>query len=90
MTRSMTKVLTPEEYAARHKQAFRVAFDFLNAHFPPEPDSTWWTRLSEECCEVYNAHPDNMLLVQLLAGILCYLEEESKLRGKAKYEIDDQ
>ena len=44
---SVAEIKTPQEYADQHKRAFREGFNFLNAHFPPVFDSTWW----EKCCQ---------------------------------------
>lgn len=80
MTGSIEKILTPKEYADRHKKAFRVAYDFLNAHFPPEFNSTWWSKAAADIGEV--AHDVDELTMQLLLGVWAYLEAESKLRSE--------
>lgn len=70
--------LKPQEYAAMHKRAFREAFDFLNAHFPPQFDSEWWVRTYKDITEILKKDPENPLLKQLLEGIIIYMDDESK------------
>ena len=79
--------MTPEEYAKKHKAAFRTAFDFLNRHFPPGTDPEWWT---QACADVSkeNDLADNNLATELLLAVYNYLEVEYKERRKADG-IDD-
>lgn len=70
--------MTPEEYAKAHKQAFRVAFDFLNAHFPPGPEPEWWEQTARDASA---ASGDNELTLRLLIGVLDYLDYEWKRRN---------
>jgi hypothetical protein len=84
MTRSEEKVdsgpLSPEDYAKRHQKAFRVAFDFLNAHFPPEDDKDWWEKTAMEASEVYALGGYDFLQMELLVGVCNYLEYEDEKR----------
>ena len=82
----MSGILTPEEYATRHKQAFRSAFDYLNTHFPPKHDANWWGITSIDGSTEYAKHEDNRLLLYLLSAAVQYLEDETKLR---KEETDE-
>lgn len=75
-----SKIVTPQEYADRHKKAFREAFDFLNAHFPPVFSDDYFAKVVEDVTVVEAKDPNNPLLVHLLSGIFCYLDDESKLR----------
>lgn len=75
----MSKILSPQEYVARHKQAFRVAFDYLNAHFPPGEGSEWWEQTAKDASDAYMPG-DNKLLRELLIGVYTYIEEEYKIR----------
>ena len=74
--------MTPEEYYARHQQAFRCAFDFLNKHFPPGDDPEWWVQFSEDIKNADDAQHGNQLATFLLIGVLDYLNEEYKRRKK--------
>lgn len=82
------RILKPEEYAARHKQAFRAAFDYLNDHFPPETDPEWWQRLAKDCSAVSIVCGENKLVIGLLIGVMDYLENEMKLRREKDGEAD--
>lgn len=74
--------MTPEEYVQRHKKAFRVAFDYLNDHFPPGEDDDWWERAAMDASRVYAENGCDPLQLQLLAGVCEYLETEWKERRK--------
>ena len=74
--------MSPEEYAKRHQKAFRAAFDFLNAHFPPGDNLGWWDQVAKDCADVCDSMPGNTLIIGLLTGIMHYLEDEYKLRRK--------
>lgn len=74
------KTLSPEEYAKRHKDAFRCAFLFLNAHFPPGTEPEWWEGASRDVSAASESEGDNVLVMKLLAGVYDYLESEYKLR----------
>jgi len=71
--------MTPEEYYATHQKAFRTAFDFLTSHFPPGTDSEWWEGTAKDAQIVANNQKET-LTWGLLAGVLNYLEYESKRR----------
>lgn len=78
--------MTPEEYAKEHQKAFRTAFDFLNAHFPPEEDDAWWDKTAKDCSATSLAANESKLAIELLCGIMDYLGFEYKRRyqdGKA-------
>ena len=72
--------MTPEEYAKMHQKAFRVAFDFLNAHFPPGSDDEWWLRSARELADTSVAAGENKLVIELLNGVFSYLSDECKRR----------
>lgn len=78
--------MTPEEYAKEHQKAFRTAFDFLNAHFPPAENPEWWDQAAKDCSAASITAGEGKLTIQLLCGIMNYLGEEYKRRyqnGKA-------
>lgn len=82
------KILTPEEYAKRHKESFRCAFDFLNSHFPPPTDPDWWLKAAEDVSKASISCGENRLVIGLLMGVYDYLDEEYKLRRKENGEAD--
>ena len=65
-------------YDARHKQAFRIAFDALNEAFPPEDTAEYWERTYERLKGIYNHHRDNPLCKALMVAIVNYLGEVVK------------
>ena len=73
-------IVSPEQYVARHKRAFRVAFDYLNAHFPPTADDEYWDKAVKDLGECVRAEKDEPLASELLIAIFSYLEKEYKLR----------
>ena len=73
-------ILSPEQYVSRHRRAFRVAFDYLNAHFPPTLDGEYWNRAAIDVGEACFAEGNDPLVTELLAGVYSYLSKEYKLR----------
>lgn len=69
-------------YEARHKQAFRIAFDALKEVWPPENSVEYFEKTNERLKEIYMAHIDNPLCKQLVLGVAMYL-------GDAAKEIDE-
>ena len=41
-----------QEYIARHKKAFRVAFDTLQKLWPPKNDPEWFVTVAGPACEL--------------------------------------
>ena len=73
--------LNPEAYMAKHKKAFRVAFDYLNAHFPPQESADWWVQAASDMADAVNPGVgDNPLTAELVLGVYNYLEKEWKKR----------
>ena len=70
----------PEEYAAYHKLVFRIAFDFLIAHFPPQEDPEWWKQFSLDTETASNKAKGGKLIDGMLVAIGDYLEDEYKKR----------
>ena len=73
---------TPGDYAAIHKQAFRIAFDFLNEHFPPEHTPEWWEKTANDVTLIGNMYGENRAAVRLVGAMFEYLEEVDKERTK--------
>lgn len=75
----------PEEYAAYHKMVFRIVFDFLNAHFPPEVDTAWWEKFSEDIGKASDDAKGGSLVNGMLMAVADYMEEEWRKRKKAGF-----
>ena len=78
----MADIYSPQEYIIVHKTAFREAFNFLSAHFPPVHSEEWWTQTMKEMAELDSRYKEEPLLRELLLAITAYLEKESRLRKK--------
>ena len=72
--------MTPEEYAKEHQKAFRTAFDFLNAHFPPAEDPVWWDQTAKDCSAASVKAGEGVLTTELLTSVMIYLGKEYKRR----------
>lgn len=72
--------MTPEEYAKVHQKAFRCAFDFLNAHFPPGDTDEWWIQTAKDCSAASVAFGETPIVIELLGGVMNYLGTEYKRR----------
>lgn len=76
----MERIKTPAEYAEAHPKAFRCAFDFLRAHFPPGNTLEWWEATNNDASLAAGSLKNDVLATKLLIGVLDYLEYEFKLR----------
>lgn len=73
-------ILTPAEYVQQHRDSFRIAFDFLNSHFPPDDSLSWWEQTAKDASESSIKAAENKLVIGLLIGIMDYLEDEWRQR----------
>lgn len=64
--------MTQEQLQA--KRAFRIAFDFLNAHLPAEGGEDYWLKTAEDMGEACRAANSDPLAVELLAAGYGFLE----------------
>ena len=78
--------LTPQEYADRHKRAFREAFNFLNAHFPPHEETEWWDRAAKDLQDMDIEDQHNPLLIELICAVYNYIGQEAKMKEEQKGE----
>ena len=62
-------------FQTQHKQAFRIAFDFLNACFPPTREETYWESTVELFKHRLEDNRFNPLVKHLLLGAYNYLGE---------------
>lgn len=69
------------EYATAHKKAFRTAFEFLTHHFPPENTEEYWKKVAEDCGNICASTGEEPLTVQLVSGVVNYLDQECKAGG---------
>lgn len=58
----------------RAKRAFRIAFDFLNAHLPVAGGEDYWLKTAEDLGEACRAADNDPLAVDLLAAGYGFLE----------------
>ena len=58
----------------RAKRAFRIAFDFLNAHLPVEGGEAYWLKTAADVGEACRAADSDPLAVDLLAAGYGFLE----------------
>lgn len=65
-------------YDARHKQAFRVAFDALKEVWPPENTVAYFEKTGERLKEIYTQYHDNPLCRELLLAVYNYLGKAVK------------
>lgn len=85
MTSDSTQtLLSQKEYSERHKKAFRVAFDFLNGHFPPSSDPDWWDNTILDASKAITGNDDFNLTRDLIFTIFDYIDRECKLRMDLK------
>ena len=73
-------ILSASEYVTRHKQAFRTAFDYLNAHFPPEENEDWWMHAADQAALAIRNSDGNKLVENLVFAVFDYVEDECKKR----------
>ena len=79
--------MTPDQYALVHQKAFRTAFDFLNAHFPPAENDEWWLKMAEDCGTA-SASANSPLATELLTGVVNYINNEF-MRRKNNGSVQD-
>lgn len=76
------------EEAARtkklHQVAFREAFNFLEAFYPPRDDEEYWVKAAEECGRAATEHDGNPLIIPLMVTMMDYLGEVWKERHNGK------
>lgn len=75
--------MTPEEYVKSHQKAFRLAFDFLNTHFPPGNDEEWWVKAAQDASLATISAGETPLSIQLMIGVVNYLDDERRKRYEA-------
>ena len=63
-----------------HREAFRAAFNFLEAFYPPRDDLDYWMKAAEESGRVAAEHYGNPLIVPLMVAMYDYLEAVEKER----------
>lgn len=67
-----------EEAARRkkmHQAAFRAAYDYLEAFYPPRDDEEYWYKVSESAGNIASKHKGNPLIVPIMLAMLKYLED---------------
>jgi len=74
LTEEAAEALFREQFKL-HQQAFRVAFDFLKAAYPPGSGAEYWKTTAEKATLLCAEHKDNPLTAVLLGAVLAYLEK---------------
>lgn len=76
------------EEAARtkklHQAAFRAAFNFLEAYYPPRDDEEYWLKVAEECGRAADELYGNPLIIPMMVAMVDYLEAVWKERKNGK------
>lgn len=67
-----------------HQAAFRAAFDFLEAYYPPRDDEEYWLKVAEECGSVADELYGNPLIIPMMITMMDYLGEVWKERRGLK------
>ena len=67
-----------------HQAAFRAAFDFLEAFYPPRDDEEYWLKMAETCGNVAYQHEWNPLIIPMMVTMMDYLGEVWKERQNGK------
>lgn len=80
--------MTTQDYYQQHQRSFRCAFDFLNRHFPPGEEIEWWEQVTREASKASAEQKDNKLTMELLGGVMNYLEYEWKRRRQEHGEAE--
>ena len=80
MTSNDNDIWKPEEYLTYHKLVFRVMFDFLNSHFPPQDSKEWWKQFAVDSEQASDQVKGGKLANGFLFAIGNYLEDEYKKR----------
>lgn len=78
----LTEIGWLEAERAKHKKAFRVAFDELNKLWPPENTLEYWNLAAKDLALVFNENQTNELCKSLLLALIDYLEKIGKERAK--------
>ena len=77
------RIVQLERAARMRKTAFRVAFDFLEKHDPPEYTDEYWTKLANDVREVSGVNMNNALCQKLLTAVVLYLDDKQKVINNA-------
>lgn len=67
-----------EQAEKNHKRAFREAFEFLKAFYPPRWDSEYWENAAADVLGRYAGDPENPLMMPLLCWMMDYLNDVCK------------
>lgn len=59
---------------SEYKRAFRIAFDYLEQHLPPQNTPEWWTAAAQEISAIYNQANGTPFLQALLLAVYGELE----------------
>ena len=63
------------DFETMHKRAFRTAFDFLHACFPPCWEQEYWDSVIAKFKKSVEEDPQNILATGLLSSVVYYLND---------------
>lgn len=69
---------------SEYKRAFRIAFDYLEQHLPPQNTPEWWTAAAQEISGIYNQANRNPFLQALLLAVYGELERITRDQAEQK------
>lgn len=75
-----------EEFEQKHKEAFRLAFDYLRRWFPPRWDEEYWLGACNDMTKIVNENAENRAVPDLMLCVYDYLDhflKEMKVRKTA-------
>lgn len=67
-----------------YKRAFRIAFDYLEQHLPPQNTPEWWIAAAQEISGIYNQANRNPFLQALLLAVYGELERITRDQAEQK------
>ena len=75
---------------ANTNYAFRLAYDKLNEHFPPENTDEFAKKVLNEFRELYVQSGEDMLVKKLLYAVYDYLDEYARRTAIQEYYKDKE
>ena len=73
-----SKIERAERDGRIHKAAFRMAFNFLAAHWPTEMTQEYWEKVCRDIEAVSAENITNNLCQELLSAVLVYMSRAEK------------
>ena len=67
-----------EAFTKLHKEAFRIAYNYLDACFPPAREDGYWDDAAKKMLKLIGDNKANLLVAHLLLGAYDYLGKIAK------------